>query len=104
MIAPTPVPAFCERSHEARFAALDALSALTENLAGFHYSERGITVSVPRGQFCEVLQWAKDHGLAERQTWYFPLGSDNPDERLRHDASYPGSKGFWLYVHFAPIS
>lgn len=31
---------------------------------------------------------------------FFPLGSDQPAERLRHDGSYPGSKGFHAYAEF----
>jgi hypothetical protein len=31
---------------------------------------------------------------------YFPLGSDNPEDRYRHDGSYPGSKGFWRWDTF----
>lgn len=94
---------FCERSHAARFAALDALDEATGKLAGFHYTGTGITISVPRGKFGAVLQWAKSHELTERDTYYFPLGSDNPHEQLRHDGNYPGSRGFWLYVHFVPV-
>lgn len=95
--------AFSELPGDVRMAAINGLCAISQ-YAGWHYTGNGITVTVPRGQFSEVLQWAKDNDLAECGGWYFPLGSDNPHESLRHDSSYPGSRGFWLYWHFVPIA
>lgn len=37
-------------------------------------------------------------GYRVSDLYYFPLGSDKPAARLRHDGRYPGSKGFWLYA------
>lgn len=98
--------AFCDLPHPIRFAFLDCLSDISgRNGAVFHYTGQGITIAVPRDRFSDCEQLARRFGLAHKNLYYFPLGSDNPPEHMRHDSpSYPGSRGFWLYAHYAPIA
>jgi hypothetical protein len=69
----------------------------------WHYTGRGITVSVARGGFGASEAWARRHGLTNASMWYFPLGSDKPSDAMRHDGNYPGSRGFWLFVYYVPL-
>lgn len=82
-----------------RFAFLDALTELCFGAADWNYTDGGISVAVPNGRFGELQQLAKRFSLiAEpRGLYYFPLGSDQPPDHLRHECPrYPGSRGFWL--------
>lgn len=94
---------FYERDGETRFAAIVALMTIHPDIR-FHYVGDGITVSVPRGRLEDICAWARAHELVagDDAGHYFPLGSDNPPADLRHDASYPGSRGFWLWWHCTP--
>lgn len=62
------------------------------------YAGDGVLVSFERGRFSDTLSAAKQAGLEmiDAQLHYFPLGSDNPPDKFRHDGHYPGSRGFWF--------
>lgn len=95
--------AFCELPADLRFAFLQALDGLSDGHGSWNYTGGGITVAVPHGRFCELEQLARRFSLEHRHLHYFPLGSDNPPELLRHECpKYPGSRGFWLYAHYTP--
>jgi hypothetical protein len=105
--------AFCELPDPVRFAFLSAVDDLSgpsgarpgRLASAWHYSGSCVVVAVPRGKFSELRQLATRYGLelCEAQMHYFPLGSDNPPDALRHDGNYPGSKGFWLWAPFRPV-
>ena len=67
------------------------------------YQNGGVQIAIPRpvGPFYRAMSAA---GLEcdAATLHYFPLGSDAnwTPERLRHDGSYPGSKGFWCFGTF----
>ena len=75
--------------------------------AGGHvdaYQEDCFLVAVPR-ETNAFFNGIEDNGMETLagSRHYFPLGTDSPPDNLRHDASYPGSKGFWLYIRVRPI-
>lgn len=91
---------FVDRPHADRMAAINALDAIGP--CTFSYTGAGITVTVPRGGYLAIKDWAIAHNLDARDWFLFPLGSDRVPEIMRHDGSYPGSRGFHLYAHFIP--
>lgn len=74
------------------------------------YQGECVLVAVPRaagGQSADDFPDALERaGLlyVRGSAYLFPLGSDNPPDRLRHDGDYPGSRGFWLYGLFRPVA
>lgn len=88
---------FSELPHDERMALRDVI----EDRAGgeIHgYDGEGVCVAMPR-DWAGFLGIVKAAGFAVLGAeWCFPLGSDKPGESMRHDGSYPGSRGFWRFV------
>ena len=106
----TTTPTFADLPHDARLAFLYALDAIGAESAGYH--GRYVSVRVPR---VEGSTWAgiqatdrvaAAHGLVrDDDGTYFPLGSDNPAEHLRHGIpwKYPNqAPGFWFTLNYRP--
>src|SRR5262245_30765006 len=92
--------AFVDRPDAERMSAITDLDAIGP--CAFYYTGSGITITVPRGATAAVLAWMRTHRLTDRDWHYFPLGSDQVPEIMRHDGNYPGSRGFHLYLHCVP--
>lgn len=95
---------FSELPDDQRMAALRGLSLIQAESAGYN-SNGSISVAVPRGRYSDVAAWADFYGLEYVDMYYFPLGSDNPAEHLRHDGPVQydrGNRSFWLYAQFRP--
>lgn len=41
-------------------------------------------------------------GWALKDLFFFPLGTDKYPDHLRHDGSYPGSRGFTMHANLVP--
>lgn len=93
---------FSDLPDEKRMDVLRALDSL--GCASKGYDGDSILVAFPRGGFCDALNKLRDFDLSLQndEVWYFPLGSDNPPEIMRHDGRYPNSRGFWCYGRFSP--
>jgi hypothetical protein len=91
---------FAQQLDEIRMAILHIIDDLGGDSHG--YIDGGITVAVPREIPAKwnLVRTLEICGLRAATWAYFPLGTDNPPDSLRHDGSYPGSKGFWLFCHF----
>lgn len=68
------------------------------------YSREGsfLGICVARQAFQTLVDAMRDHGLEYRHLSFFPVGTDNPPQHLRHDANYPGSSGFYMVAWFTP--
>ena len=93
---------FCDLPDAQRMRIRDAVDDAFGEVDG--YDGECIRVSLPR-PVQPFLVAMREAGL-ERvgDLWCFPLGSDKPADHLRHDGSYPGSKGFWCYGRFKPAT
>lgn len=70
---------------EARFKAYDALKSVdceTHDGGG----SPALAVRVAKGRYGDVCQALEKVGLRQVDMYRFPLGSDTPAERFRHDA------------------
>ncbi len=94
---------FHDLPHERRMAFRAAIEAAGGMVATYIGPYVQVAVPDPPEPFYEAMAEA---GLepVRRSAHFFPVGSDNPPARLRHDGRFPGSKGFWLYASFAPAS
>lgn len=81
-----------------------AIYAAISHLGCDTYSREGSAfgVAVARGTYSDLIDALASHGLDHAELTYFPLGSDQPAERLRHDGRYPGSRGFYMIAWFRP--
>ena len=83
---------FCDLPDEQRMAYRDAV----ENAGGYvaDYDGEWIQVALPRpcGPFFHAMELAGLE-LHDASLHYFPLGSDQPPDHLRHDGNYLGSRG-----------
>lgn len=68
------------------------------------YYGGGIGVAFARGRYSETAAALEAAGLepVPGSFHHFPLCSDNPPERFRHDGPYPGSRGYWLTETWRP--
>lgn len=97
------IKGFSDLPDDLRMEALRQLDAMGAMSAG--YVTGGICVALPRDlEWGEIDGWARRFGMEYRKgsMCYFPLGSDKPEDRFRHDgpAKYNGKRGFWLYATF----
>jgi hypothetical protein len=86
---------FYDLPHDTRFAIYGELDRLQcKSLGGGLFS-----VAVAKGKFGELVQTMEAFGLEHADLYYFPLGTDNPPDHLRHD-----NRGFpdccWLIATF----
>ena len=82
---------------------IDVLRAIQQYGASkAQYIRGGIRLAMPRLPELQSLtiDVCESFCLTLRNSHYFPLGSDNAPKYQRHDASYKGSRGFWLYSDF----
>ncbi|GAF74571.1 unnamed protein product [marine sediment metagenome] len=99
--------AFCDQPAELRLAVHSAVSDAGGVVAGYHGSDCQVALPVS-AEACDKLVTAlRSLGVIgdDRVTW-FPLGSDNPRETLRHFG--PGTAAaprgdrpsYWKYRNF----
>jgi hypothetical protein len=95
------IPRFVDIPDDERMALRCVLEAAGCSIVGYNGPGIQVALPCPAGDAFLVL---RDAGLIlnGESLHYFPLGSDKPEARLRHDGGYPGSKGFWLYAQFDP--
>jgi hypothetical protein len=93
----TTQTAFCDLPHDERFALLAAIDAAGGLVAGYTGLDVQIALPSPTGPFFAAMRRAA-MTLQPGSLHHFPLGSDHAPAHQRHDANYPGSKGFWLYA------
>ena len=88
---------FCDLPDRIRLAARDAIDAAGGHVAGYCGPSVQVAIPRPAGPFFLAMEKA---GLAldENSLHYFPLGTDQPEESLRHHG------GYWLYGNFTPRS
>jgi hypothetical protein len=91
---------FFDLSHTMRFQVYGALKAL-DCETGKSGGSGQLCVAVARGKFGELVHAMDKFGLDLADSYYFPLGSDNPPAHLRHDsARYGVPNCHWFYAVF----
>jgi hypothetical protein len=89
---------FFSRDYETRFAvyrAVESAGCQTYNPGG----SGALCVAVAKGRFGDLLTALQPFALINTDLYYFPLGTDTPDDRFRHDRSnVPASN--WLVAVF----
>ena len=105
MFNPKATP-FSDWPHDQRMDLRAALSDL--NACVDAYTGDGITISLPR---CwdlqdDIADTLRSFGLSRVGAHYFPLGSDNPSESMRHDNAdghgRKGCRGYWKRSAWVP--
>jgi hypothetical protein len=91
---------FWNLTHEQRFKAYDAIKAV--DCASYN-SGGGpqLSVMVARGKFGALCQALEHLGLRQVDLYNFPLGTDTPDDKFRHDRG-PFPKCQYLIANFMP--
>ena len=91
--------AFCDLPDVERFRLRNAIEQHGGIVDG--YDGDSVRVALPIA-WREFIQSMEQIGLCQvpGSRHYFPLGSDNAPDRMRHDGSYPGSRGYWMYCRF----
>jgi hypothetical protein len=67
------------------------------------YYGTAIQLLLPR-DWLPVVEAMAALGLKGGEPFWFPLGSRQLPDHLRHDGNYPGSRGFELHCDFAPAA
>jgi hypothetical protein len=88
---------FCDLPDRIRLAARDAIDAAGGYVAGYCGPSVQVAIPRPAGPFFLAME-AAGLALDENSLHYFPLGTDQPEERLRHHG------GYWLFGNFTPRS
>jgi hypothetical protein len=89
----------CDLPHDVRFAFRRQIEAAGGEIRGYQVNAMQVAEPTDYRAFRETMQAA---GWTPAAAWYFPLGSDHAPDALRHDASYPGSRGFWRLCDWTP--
>lgn len=98
---------FSEMPDSFRMAVRNTVDEFGGNIDGYNGEE--LLVAMPNGKAkWELIKAMKErHGMSDVpndggfNSWvFFPIGSANTPECMRHDGGYRGSKGFLLYVNF----
>jgi hypothetical protein len=92
---------FCDLPDDVRMRFRGVVEGAGGLVEGYHGPCLQVACPNPWGPFNTAME-AAGLTLVEGSLYAFPLGSDSPPESLRHDGSYPGSKGFWLYARYQP--
>ena len=91
---------FCDLPHDVRMDFRRAIDSAGGHVEGYH---ENLSVQVlmpnPCGPFLDAMK-AAGLEIIQGSMFFFPLGSDRYPDSLRHDGSYPGSKGFTLSARF----
>lgn len=89
--------AFCDLPDDERFRLRCAITNNGGYVEGYY--DNDVQVAMPKDwkQFLDAMRAVGLH-RTPGSGYYFPLGSDNPADNLRHDGSHPGSNGFWFYT------
>ena len=91
---------FYDMPHESRFAVYDAIKSVECQTYPGGGSGR-LFVSVAKGKFGALVEAMKPHGLRHVDLYTFPLGSDKPADRFRHDSRRYGVPACdWLIAVF----
>lgn len=100
-------PAFADRDVKFRMAAREIVDSCGGMVSGYHGGCLQVALPSDRDSCVELTRGLEALGLEGEQRWtYFPLGSDNPPESLRHfgpgTAAAPrGDRpGYWKYRNF----
>lgn len=102
---------FSDLPDDARMAFRYALDTIGAEVNGYHGDFVAVGVARVEGstwagiQACDRI--AKDHGLTrDDDGWYFPLGSDQLPERLRHAMpwKYGPALSFRFSLNYRPVS
>ena len=98
---------FCNQPAELRMAARDIVDDAGGYVAGYYGGKLQVAVPSDHVKWAEMRSKLRDIGLVgEERITYFPLGSDQPPETLRHFG--PGTAAaprgdrpsYWLYQNF----
>ena len=88
---------------EQRFSLRCDIEKLGAAIAGYY--DGAFQVSLPREDILAFRQSMRKLGLrlVAGSGHFFPLGTDNPPEHLRHDANYRDSRAFWRNESYVPV-
>jgi hypothetical protein len=92
---PATMLSFCDLPDRIRLAAREAIHAAGGSVAGYCGPYVQVAIPYPSGPFFLAMEEAGLE-LDQHSLHLFPLGSDQPPERFRHQRS------FWLYGNFSP--
>ena len=89
---------FFDLDHDTRFAIYRAVQSVDCQT----YSSGGsgtLCVAVAKGRFGDLTEALKPFAMKNTDLYYFPLGTDTPDDRFRHERmNVPASN--WLVAVF----
>lgn len=95
---------FCDLPDDSRWRYRNAIDQHGGEVES--YSGVDVQVRLPT-DWREFITAMEINGLSlvPGSRYYFPLGSDvmYAPRNLRHDGSYPGSRGFWMLARFRPV-
>jgi hypothetical protein len=92
---PATMLSFCDLPDRIRHAARDAIEQAGGYVAGYCGPYVQVAIPNPSGPFFLAMEEAGLE-LDEHSLHFFPLGSDAPEEHLRHH------RGYWLFGNFSP--
>jgi hypothetical protein len=92
---------FHELPDDLRMGYRTAIMQEGGRVAGYSGPAVQVAIPNPSGPFFAAME-VVGLVLDERSLPFFPLGSDEPPQYLRHDGPYPGCRGYWLYGKFTP--
>lgn len=92
---------FVDLPGETRMQYRAAVEAAGGDPVGYYDGRLQVAIPSPSGPFFRAMA---EIGLRIQpgSLQYFPLGSDKAPDHQRHDGSYPGSRGFWLFANLEP--
>jgi hypothetical protein len=91
----TKTLAFCDLPDAIRFRLRDAIEEAGGYVAGYYGPYVQVAIPRPSGPFFRAMEEAGLE-LDEHSLHFFPLGTDQPPDHLRHQ------RGYWLYGNFSP--
>lgn len=85
---------------EARMRARNELEAAGCDVVGIDGEKNALQIHIARGKIGDVCARATAIGARcdIARAFYFPIGGDHERDEMRHDGSYPGSRGFRLHA------
>jgi hypothetical protein len=92
---PATMLSFCDLPDRIRFAAREAIDRAGGSVAGYCGPYVRVAIPCPSGPFFLAMERAGLE-LDEHSLHFFPLGTDHPPERFRHQ------RGYWLFGNFSP--
>lgn len=98
---PALMPYFYDLADGPRWHFRDSVEAAGGSVEGYDGVYMIVALPNPAGPFFTAMD-SVGLELEESSLHYFPLGTDNPPDSLRHDGRYPGSRGFWQFGRYRP--